>query len=98
MFLEEGYVPFDLFRPIFWGDERMHYWYSQNTFLYVRKESSSYAKLKSAGLSELVEIKIVDCIHPNLYEAKAGIVVSFRVHVKDLIPSLLRGIRRRMYY
>ena len=96
LFLDKGYVPFDLFRPTLWGDERIPFWYRQNTFLYVHKESRSYTILKASGLSELVDIKFLDCIHPVLYELKADTVISFRTNVTSLIPSLLRAIRRKI--
>jgi SAM-dependent methyltransferase len=96
LFLEKDYVPFDLFREAVWGDERVHPWYRQNTFLYVKRHGRAYEKLKSSGVSEVGNISFLDCIHPGFYEGKVGIDVSFRVHVKDLIPSLLRAIRRRI--
>jgi SAM-dependent methyltransferase len=94
-FLEKGYVPFDLFRPSMWGDERIQFWYRQNAFLYVNKESSSYARLRACGLSELPDIAFLDCIHPDLFKLRAGHVYSFMTHVRHLLPSLRRALVRR---
>jgi hypothetical protein len=27
LFAEHGFVPFDLFRPVFWGNENVCFWY-----------------------------------------------------------------------
>lgn len=96
LFLAKGFVPFDLFRPAVWGNDRIHYWYRQNTFLYVKRESAAAAALGAAGLSAIPDIVFVDCIHPDLYESHAGIVLSFRTHLRDILPSLARAIRRRV--
>jgi SAM-dependent methyltransferase len=96
LFSANRYVPFDLFRPYFWSHERIHFWYRQNTFLYVRQDSGPYGALRARGISELPDVGFVDCIHPLLYGAKAGLSVSFRTHVNDLFPSLVRAVRRRL--
>lgn len=96
LFLERGFVAFDLFRPTVWGDERIPFWYRQNTFLYVRKDSGAYAKLKADGLCEMADIAFQDCTHPTLYKLRAGMVPSFRWHLKGLVPSFFAAIRRRM--
>ena len=41
LFINNGYVPFDLFRPVFWGNKKVGFWYQQNTFLYVKKVLSA---------------------------------------------------------
>lgn len=37
-FFARGYVCYDILRPKFWGDERIAWWYWQNSFLYVHKD------------------------------------------------------------
>ncbi len=71
IFMEEfDFVPFDLFRPIFWGDDRIEYWYRQNTFLYVRKNSKAYDEIIAKDKKYISDIHLMDCIHPELYGQK----------------------------
>jgi hypothetical protein len=71
IFIEEfDFVPFDLFRPIFWSDDRIEYWYRQNTFLYVRKNSKAYHEIISKDEKYISDIHFMDCIHPELYDQK----------------------------
>jgi SAM-dependent methyltransferase len=93
IFAALGFAPFDLFRARFWGEEKVCYWYRQNTFLYVKRDSVPYEQLKALGLSEIENVAFMDCVHPELLEWKTA---SFRDHVTDLVPSLWRTIRRRL--
>ena len=96
LFAEHGFVPFDLFRPIFWADENVAYWYRQNSFLYLRKDSASWQKVGNCGFRELVDTNFMDCIHPDLYEFKTS-HASFKCHIMDFLPSVGRMIRRRFF-
>jgi hypothetical protein len=49
LFAEYFFCPFDLFRPVFWGDEDVDFWYRQNVFLYARKDSSEWHLMASSG-------------------------------------------------
>ncbi len=83
----------DLFRARFWGEEKVCYWYRQNTFLYVRRDSPPYEQLKARGLSEIENVAFINCVHPELL---AWQTASYRGHVGDLMPSLWRAILRRL--
>ncbi len=92
-----GFVPFDLFRPALWGDERVAFWYRQNTFLYARASSPAHEGLVARGAPPMADTAFMDAIHPALYLAyqlKAAQPVGFRSHLRDLIPSFLRGVRK----
>ena len=91
LFAEQDFVPFDLFRPEFWGNENVCFWYRQNTFLYIRKDSNAYRQITAHGLKEMVNISFMNCIHPKLWETQ-----SFKNHIADLMPSLWRALRRRL--
>jgi len=67
LFLDRGYDVFDLFRPVFWGDKQVEPWYRQNTFLYIKKNSPNFLKLKDAGIQPMIDIQFMNCIHPWLY-------------------------------
>lgn len=96
LFAANEFVPFDLFRPVFWANKSISFWYRQNTFLYLKKNSTTYQKIKAYGFMELADIGFMDCIHPDLYTIKTGSDPSFRSHVTDLIPSFMRAIKRRI--
>jgi SAM-dependent methyltransferase len=98
-FALHGYEPYDLFRPLFWGDEDVEYWYQQNIFLYVRKNSPIAGLLSSAGHPAMKNIKFMDCVHPTLYLERIQ-EVSIGAHIKRLainvIPRPLRPLAQRI--
>jgi hypothetical protein len=97
IFIAQGYSPFDLFRPYFWGNNEVCSWYRQNVFLYIKKCTNCYVKISSEiGHLEFREIGFMDCIHPDLYDRYVGTSIGVKSHVKDFVPSLLRTIRRRI--
>jgi len=70
LFSPQAYVPFDIFRAAVWGNDDVEFWYQQNTFLYIRKDSSSYATMLSKGASPMPNVAFMDCVHPSLYYRK----------------------------
>jgi hypothetical protein len=95
IFAKFDYKPFDLFRPKFWGESRVGFWFRQNTFLYIKKNSELFEKFQSINIKEIHNLDFMDCIHPELYEHKCGKGLSFALHAKSIIPSFFRAIRRR---
>lgn len=96
MFREKDYLPFDLFRPVFWGDEDVEFWYQQNTFLYVNSSSRLVEKLAEKGHYPLKNPAFMDCVHPTLYELNSSIVSRAAIHhaiPKSLLP-FARMIKR----
>ena len=83
LFSDFDYIPYDLFRPIVWGNSEVPYWYQQNAFLYVRNGSKSVQILHDAGHTPLKNISFMDCVHPQLYE------VRLKVKTKKLIKILI---------
>ena len=90
------YTVYDIFRPHFWSDERVGFWFRQNTFLYVKKGSDQVKKFNELGITEIKNIEFMDCIHPNLYEHKCGQELSFKIYAKNIFPSLFRAIKKRL--
>jgi hypothetical protein len=72
------YLPFDLFRPIVWGDSEIELWYQQNAFLYVRKNTPVFTRLMAAGKSPIQNIAFMNCVHPRLFEAQTGTKASLK--------------------
>lgn len=71
-FMLKGFVPFDIVRPFAWGDDRLHYWYRQNTVLYVRQDSSEKLHDELGRFLNWSADGIVrDLVHPEKYNAFA---------------------------
>lgn len=87
----EGYAPFDMFRPVFWGDRRVDFWYRQNTFLYVRKDSVPYGEFVSKDFLPIANIDFMDCVHPSLY-----LYPSIRKGVRMIFRTIMRAVKRRI--
>jgi hypothetical protein len=99
LFAAHDFVPFDLFRPLFWGNEEVCFWYRQNAFLYVRKNSAAWQHITRQGFKELTNTSFMNCIHPDLYTikvAQAEAVPGFKYHLMALLPALVYAIRRRL--
>jgi SAM-dependent methyltransferase len=56
-----GYTPVDAIRPRIWRDERVAYWYAQNTLLYT--DDAHLAKLAPNGGTPFP----LDVVHPGLH-------------------------------
>lgn len=70
LFARHGYLQYDCIRPRIWNDERMPYWYRQNTFFYVRRDTPAAAHvLRTLGAP--IASGPVDVVHPRLFEKRA---------------------------
>jgi SAM-dependent methyltransferase len=95
-FEQRDFAPFDLFRPTFWGDERICYWYRQNTFLYAKRGSASYNKLRGYGVNSLENISFMDCIHPASRAGLSFKLASKLIHYFAKLPQPARKLARRL--
>jgi len=89
LFAAHDFYPFDLFRPIFWGNEDIAYWYRQNVFLYIRKNSSAWQLIVNSGHKNMADINFMNCIHPD--------ALGFSSHLVALFPSFIQAIRKRLF-
>ncbi len=94
-FVARGYAVFDAFRPHFWADERVQPWHRANVFLYVKRGHPFCEMLNAAQVPQITELAFMDCVHPWLYERSRVGAIAFRDHVRELLPSLARALRRR---
>jgi len=83
-FIQDGYTPYDIFRPNMWGNSNIEFWYQQNTFLYVKNTSRINQILSEAGYNPISNLEFMNCIHPHLY----GLWVS-KYTPKNLIKATL---------
>lgn len=64
LFKDAGYECIDLFRPLFWTDQRVETWYRQNALLYIKPSHPIAAKIKQREPLP----GPLDIVHPELYE------------------------------
>lgn len=73
-FAQEGMIVVDCFRPRFWNDEGMAWWYAQNAFLFVKSDASEWvAKLRAQEAMGSMGGRAL--VHPRMLEgmrAKLG--------------------------
>ena len=62
----------------------------------LKKDTDIFKEFVKKGFSPITNIHFMDCVHPELYDAKCGEGISFSIHLKDILPSLIRAISRRM--
>ena len=62
-FRKYNYIFHDVFRPIFWNNENLSWWYKQNMFL-VTNDSAS---IDINGFEKFMNNNIQDYIHPKLF-------------------------------
>jgi len=62
-FRKYNYIFHDVFRPIFWNNENLSWWYKQNMFL-VTNDSAS---IDISGFEKFMNKNIQDYIHPKLF-------------------------------
>ncbi len=96
LFAAQGYAVHDLLRPRFWGDARVQPWHRANVFLFVKQGHPLAARLAEAAAPPLPDLAFMDCIHPWLYERSRPGALAFRDHLRDLLPSLARALKRRL--
>lgn len=68
-----GYEAFDLVRPKFWADQSIHYWYRQNTFVYVRPNNVvAIAAATAAARTIQQNSAMFDAVHPEKFTETAS--------------------------
>jgi hypothetical protein len=78
-FASNGYQPYDVVRPLVWGDTDVECWYQQNTLL--------YSKMPPADTKPS---KMLDLIHPEIFRWQSG----GKAAVQNLL-SIVTGSRNR---
>jgi hypothetical protein len=101
LFLDRGFEVFDYFRPAFWGDERVCYYYQQNTYLYVRKGHPLGESLRQQGHAPVSNLGWLDAVHPVMLYRYAGMTIPRRLRLgfAERAPAPLKwlaGLVRRM--
>ena len=94
LFAARGFEVFDLFRPRFWGDERVCYFYQQNTYLYVRKGHPLGQTLRDKGLQPIENLAWMDAVHPVMLYRYVSWTIPRRLRMKfaESAPAPLRRV------
>lgn len=88
-FAEHGYVQLDMFRMELWDAKEVMGWYSQNTFLYVKAESSQHQALVARGV--LNQVRLPDrVVHPSVF----GLAACESAGVRRLAKALPKAVGR----
>lgn len=99
LFIQNGFFPYDIFRPLVWGNVDVKFWYQQNTFLYVKRSSKINQVLWEVGYKPISNIEFMNCIHPRLLEfwvqtnTPLGI---FKRIIKRVLPRKLHAIAAKL--
>jgi hypothetical protein len=92
IFGQLGYSAYDFHRKKFWNHPLFtvcpHY--VGNSFLYIRNGHPLAAKLQGC---QVKNDDLIDVVHPGFLSWRAQ--PAFKWHLQDLIPSLIRAIKRR---
>jgi SAM-dependent methyltransferase len=96
IFMSFEYVPYDLFRPVVWGDKEIPFWYQQNTFLYVRRNTHFAEVLANVGHYPIKNLAFMDCVHPSLYQSRIGTKAAIKELAAKAIPKPLLSLAQRI--
>jgi hypothetical protein len=91
-FASFGYIPYDLFRPVVWGDDEIEFWYQQNTFLYLRRNTPLVNELAKSGHNPIVNLSFMNCVHPILYEKSLDTISKKSKKQKSKIRLLIKRL------
>jgi SAM-dependent methyltransferase len=69
LFSARGLVAVDAVRPVFWDDERIEWWYRQNTIVYVRQDRLGEYPALGEARGRTSE-PMLDLVHPALLEKR----------------------------
>jgi len=82
-FKVKGYEIVDLFRPVFWNDTKVQWWYKQNMFLLVHESVN-----KNEILSKAISFnENFEAVHPELYESR----IKKFIKTKTRLDNILAG-------
>lgn len=68
-FADHGYRAIDAIRPAVWGDERIAWWYRQNTLIYASEEAIA-SSIALQGARERTRDDMLSVVHPILLEKR----------------------------
>jgi hypothetical protein len=92
LFLKNNFFVFDLFRPYLWKNNNISFWYRQNSFLFVRKNTKISNILIKNNINPLSNIEFMDCVHPELFYRRVG-EQGIKFYIKKIFSILTKKIK-----
>ncbi|MFC7398262.1 methyltransferase domain-containing protein [Chelatococcus sp. GCM10030263] len=93
LFDAHGYAVFDVLRPQVWYDQRIAWWYAQNTLVFVRRDRQDLMEHLRAVSAEQGGGPALDLVHPRCFEACRR---SLEEHqYKDVASPKLAALEQR---
>jgi Methyltransferase domain len=94
LFAARGFVAYDPLRNQIWDNSNVHFWYRQNTILYV---NTNNVKVNNMVTRYIVEKEIyqlpLDIVHPEKYEAVASYQqIAFKPLIKRLPGQIIKKL------
>ena len=86
LFFKYDFLPYDIIRPQFWNNKKISYWYRQNSFLYIKKNSTEFDKL-SKNYKHLQNFELMDSIHPEMFFKIVG-SQGIRYHLRQIFYKI----------
>lgn len=94
MFERRGFRVADPFRPAWWMDDRVEWWYRQNMLLYVSPPAAA-ASPRLAALIEGAAGRPLDIVHPAMFDiARSAAANPARTLVRRQLVGLRQTVRR----
>lgn len=93
LFAEQGFEVSDIIRPNFWNNNKVEYWYKQNTFLFLNSNGAEKIQVKNFPNFLASEI-----VHPELFNKKAiylNKITSGKINFFDAIKISVKSLLNR---
>jgi SAM-dependent methyltransferase len=101
LFEKHGFLCFDVLRGDMWYDERVEWWYRQNTFVFVNKQRTDLVtKLEVIAATHRPPIDLVHPVCFDVYRGTADLIERGRVDEAAMPPAErteLAILRERVY-
>lgn len=68
LFDAEGYELFDILRPLAWYDQRVEWWYAQNSLVFVRRSRDDLGQIARTVAARQDRPNPLDLVHPRCFE------------------------------
>jgi SAM-dependent methyltransferase len=85
LFAEHGYLPYDVIRPKIWNNQRIDWWYRQNTVLFSREQTFG-----TPGAFDLV--------HPEMWDHDHERGVGLREILRQAPSAISDAAKKRMVW
>jgi SAM-dependent methyltransferase len=96
LFGKRNYAVVDAVRRRIWQNNKVEYWYAQNTLIFIDLNSVAKYPLLKEELFQRTFNDQLSIVHPNVYLAKARATELNVTHAKQILQSLPTRIRNKL--